>query len=80
MGAANTRRHRVQLHGLRRRGGPHRRVAIRLDDGRWVLPLTVAVTYLGSRAQQLSLTSPLVWIAVAILVGLVVAARSTSPR
>ena len=44
------------------------------------LPLTVAVTYLGSRAQQLSLTSPLVWIAVAILVGLVVAARSASPR
>jgi uncharacterized membrane protein YdjX (TVP38/TMEM64 family) len=39
------------------------------------LPLTVAVTYLGSRAQSLSLSDPLVWAAVALLVGLIVAAH-----
>jgi uncharacterized membrane protein YdjX (TVP38/TMEM64 family) len=36
------------------------------------LPLTTAVTYLGSRAQTLSISNPLVWIAVAVLVGLLV--------
>jgi uncharacterized membrane protein YdjX (TVP38/TMEM64 family) len=39
------------------------------------LPLTIAVTYLGSRAQSLSLADPLVWAAVALLVGLLVAAH-----
>jgi uncharacterized membrane protein YdjX (TVP38/TMEM64 family) len=39
------------------------------------LPLTVAVTYLGSRAQSLSLADPIVWAAVALLVGLLVAAH-----
>ena len=34
------------------------------------LPLTTAVAYLGSRAETLSLSNPLVWIAVALLVGL----------
>lgn len=36
------------------------------------LPLTIAVVYLGSRAQTLSLGNPLVWIAVAALVALLV--------
>jgi uncharacterized membrane protein YdjX (TVP38/TMEM64 family) len=36
------------------------------------LPLTVAVVYLGSRAETLSVDSPLVWIAVAVLVALLV--------
>jgi uncharacterized membrane protein YdjX (TVP38/TMEM64 family) len=39
------------------------------------LPLTAAVTYLGSRAQSLSLGNPLVWGAVVVLLGLVVAAH-----
>ena len=39
------------------------------------LPLTIAVTYLGSRAQSLSLSDPLVWAAVALLVGLLFAAH-----
>ena len=34
------------------------------------LPLTIAVAYLGSRAQTLSLSNPLVWLAVAVPVGL----------
>lgn len=34
------------------------------------LPLTIAVTYLGSRAETLSLSNPLVWVAVAVPVGL----------
>lgn len=34
------------------------------------LPLTVAVTYLGSRAETLSVSNPLVWVAVAVLLGL----------
>jgi uncharacterized membrane protein YdjX (TVP38/TMEM64 family) len=34
------------------------------------LPLTIAVVYLGSRAQTLSIANPLVWIAVAVLVAL----------
>jgi uncharacterized membrane protein YdjX (TVP38/TMEM64 family) len=34
------------------------------------LPLTTAVVYLGSRAQTLSTSDPLVWVAVAILVAL----------
>ena len=36
------------------------------------LPLTTAVAYLGSRAQTLSTGDPLVWIAVAVLVGLLI--------
>ena len=39
------------------------------------LPLMIAVTYLGSRAQSLSLSNPLVWAAVALLVGLIFAAH-----
>jgi uncharacterized membrane protein YdjX (TVP38/TMEM64 family) len=39
------------------------------------LPLTIAVTYLGSRAQSLSLSDPLVWAAVVLLIGLIVAAH-----
>lgn len=42
------------------------------------LPLTAAVTYLGSRAQQLSLTNPIVWVAVALLIGLLVTARTST--
>jgi uncharacterized membrane protein YdjX (TVP38/TMEM64 family) len=34
------------------------------------LPLTIAVAYLGSRAETLSLSNPLVWVAVAVPVGL----------
>ena len=44
------------------------------------LPLTAAVTYLGSRAQTLSLADPLVWVAVALLLGLVAAERWISRR
>jgi uncharacterized membrane protein YdjX (TVP38/TMEM64 family) len=44
------------------------------------LPLTAAITYLGSRAQQLSLTNPTVWVAVAVLIGLLVVARTASHR
>jgi uncharacterized membrane protein YdjX (TVP38/TMEM64 family) len=36
------------------------------------LPLTIAVVYLGSRAQTLSTGNPLVWVAVAVLVGLLI--------
>jgi uncharacterized membrane protein YdjX (TVP38/TMEM64 family) len=36
------------------------------------LPLTIAVVYLGSRAQTLSFGNPLVWIAVFVLVALLV--------
>ncbi len=36
------------------------------------LPLTIAVTYLGSQAQTLSTGNPLLWIAVAVLVSLVI--------
>jgi uncharacterized membrane protein YdjX (TVP38/TMEM64 family) len=34
------------------------------------LPLTIAVTYLGSRAQALSTSDPKVWLAVAVLIAL----------
>jgi uncharacterized membrane protein YdjX (TVP38/TMEM64 family) len=44
------------------------------------LPLTVAVTYLGSRAQSLSLGNPLVWGAVVVLLGLVLAAHHVQRR
>jgi uncharacterized membrane protein YdjX (TVP38/TMEM64 family) len=44
------------------------------------LPLTIAVTYLGSRAQSLSLTNPIVWAAVVLLLGLVLAERRISRR
>ena len=43
------------------------------------VPLTAAVTYLGSRAQSLSLTDPLVWVAVIVLLGLLVAAHRLGP-
>jgi uncharacterized membrane protein YdjX (TVP38/TMEM64 family) len=36
------------------------------------LPLTTAVVYLGSRAETLSLGNPLVWIAVAVLIALLI--------
>ena len=39
------------------------------------LPLTAAVAYLGSRAQSLSLTDPVLWAAVAALVVALFAAR-----
>jgi uncharacterized membrane protein YdjX (TVP38/TMEM64 family) len=39
------------------------------------LPLTAAVTYLGSRARTLSLSDPLVWGAVVLLLGLLLAAH-----
>ena len=39
------------------------------------MPLTVAVTYLGSQARTLSSTNPLLWAAVAVLIGLLVAER-----
>jgi uncharacterized membrane protein YdjX (TVP38/TMEM64 family) len=39
------------------------------------LPLTTAVVYLGSRAQTLSASDPLVWVAAAALIGLLVGER-----
>jgi uncharacterized membrane protein YdjX (TVP38/TMEM64 family) len=55
-------------------------VGVKLRTFAWTtvvgfLPLTIAVTYLGSRAQSLSLSDPLVWAAVALLLGLIVAAH-----
>jgi uncharacterized membrane protein YdjX (TVP38/TMEM64 family) len=44
------------------------------------LPLTTAVVYLGSRAQTLSTSNPLVWIAVAALVGLLIGERLARRR
>jgi uncharacterized membrane protein YdjX (TVP38/TMEM64 family) len=44
------------------------------------LPLTAAVTYLGSRAQSLSLGDPLVWVAVALLLCLLAAAHQVQRR
>ena len=44
------------------------------------LPLTTAVAFLGSRAQTLSVTDPLVWIAVAGLIGLVIVERFLGRR
>ena len=44
------------------------------------LPLTAAVTYLGSRAQSLSLTDPLVWGAVVVALALVLAAHRVQAR
>jgi uncharacterized membrane protein YdjX (TVP38/TMEM64 family) len=43
------------------------------------LPLTVAVVYLGSRAQSLSLNDPLVWGAVVLLLGLLMASQVVGP-
>jgi uncharacterized membrane protein YdjX (TVP38/TMEM64 family) len=37
------------------------------------LPLTVAVVYLGAKARTFSTSDPLVWVAVAVLVGLLAA-------
>jgi uncharacterized membrane protein YdjX (TVP38/TMEM64 family) len=39
------------------------------------LPLTAAVAYLGSQAKSFSASDPLVWVAVVVLVGLLVASR-----
>lgn len=44
------------------------------------LPLLVAVSYLGSRAQTLPVDSPLLWIAVMALVGLLVLGHVASRR
>ena len=44
------------------------------------LPLTTAVAFLGSRAQTLSVADPLVWVAFAGLIGLVIAQRFFSRR
>lgn len=44
-------------------------------------PLTAAVAYLGSRAQSLSANDPVVWIAVAVVIGLLATGRvSTAIR
>jgi uncharacterized membrane protein YdjX (TVP38/TMEM64 family) len=39
------------------------------------LPLTAAVAYLGSKAQTLSINDPLLWVAVAVLVALLLSER-----
>jgi uncharacterized membrane protein YdjX (TVP38/TMEM64 family) len=39
------------------------------------LPLTLAVCYLGSRAESLSLDSPLVWVAIVVIMALLVTSR-----
>lgn len=39
------------------------------------LPLTIAVTYLGSQARTFSITDPLVWVAVGVLLGLLASER-----
>lgn len=44
------------------------------------LPLTVAVSYLGSRAKTLSTSDPLVWLAVAVIIGVLVAERFVRHR
>lgn len=44
------------------------------------LPLTIAVVYLGSRAQTLSVGNPLVWIAVGVLIALLVGERLVRRR
>jgi len=44
------------------------------------LPLTIAVTYLGSQAQTLSTTNPLLWAAVALLLALLLGERVFSRR
>ena len=44
------------------------------------LPLTVAVAYLGSRAQSLSLSGPAVWVTVVMLLGLLAVARLVMVR
>jgi uncharacterized membrane protein YdjX (TVP38/TMEM64 family) len=44
------------------------------------LPLTIAVVYLGSRAQTLSISNPLVWIAVGVLLALLVGAHLVRGR
>ena len=44
------------------------------------LPLMVAITYLGSRAQSLSLTNPIVWAAVALLGALIFGAHRLQRR
>lgn len=44
------------------------------------LPLTAAVTYLGSRARSLSLSDPLVWVAVVVALGLVLAPHAAHRR
>lgn len=59
-------------------------VGTRLSTFAWTsvigyLPLTLAVTYLGSRARSLSLGDPVVWVAVALLLGLLVAAHRVAP-
>ena len=43
------------------------------------LPLSAAVAYLGSRAQTLSLSSPIVWVAAVALVALVVVGHRLGP-
>jgi uncharacterized membrane protein YdjX (TVP38/TMEM64 family) len=44
------------------------------------LPLTTAVAYLGSRAQTLSTSNPILWVAVAFLVGIVIAEQVLRKR
>jgi uncharacterized membrane protein YdjX (TVP38/TMEM64 family) len=44
------------------------------------LPLTAAVVYLGSRAQTFSTGNPLVWVAVAVLVGLLISEQLVRRR
>jgi uncharacterized membrane protein YdjX (TVP38/TMEM64 family) len=44
------------------------------------LPLTAAVAYLGSQAQALSANNPIVWIAAALIIGLLAAGRFATIR
>jgi uncharacterized membrane protein YdjX (TVP38/TMEM64 family) len=44
------------------------------------LPLTTAVVYLGSRAQTFSTSDPLVWVAVAVVVGLLIGEQLVQRR
>ncbi len=44
------------------------------------IPLTAAVSYLGSEARTLSLSDPLVWVAVALIIGLLVAGHLAARR
>ena len=44
------------------------------------LPLTIAIVYLGSRAQTLSTGDPLVWVAAAVLIGLLLATQLVRRR
>lgn len=44
------------------------------------LPLMIAITYLGSQAKTFSTSNPLIWVAVAVIIGLLVAAHFEGRR